>query len=161
MNSFISFDLRLKALLPWKQRQLCLNTVIWAPVLTWASCIRTTGMWSLLPSFGVAMLDRVMASSSSSMTGRYSVPLSVVCDPKPLSKAKPRLLWDKELCLSFRDSDRKTTRWHKEHQYTYRLYFSVTTIHSNGLTMIYEYLCDPVKFSGCACRGETLSRSYV
>lgn len=61
-------------------------------VPTWASCIRTTGMWSRLPILGVAMLDRLMASSSSSMAGRYSEPLSVVCEPKPRSSAKPRVL---------------------------------------------------------------------
>lgn len=77
--------------------------------LAWASCIRTTGMWSFLFCFGVAMLDSVMASSSSSMRGRNSVPLRVVCDPKLLSSDKPRVLWLKELCLSFSKSDQKNS----------------------------------------------------
>lgn len=79
-------------------------------LLTSGSCIRTTGMCSLLLCLGVAMLDRVMASSSSSMAGRNSVPLRVVCEPKLLSKAKPRVLWLREFLLSLRDSDGKTTR---------------------------------------------------
>lgn len=95
---------------------LCLlgKKISWALVLTWASWIRTTGMWSLLPCFGVAMLDRVIASSSSSMAGRNSELLSVVCDPKPRSSAKPRVLWLKELLLSFRDAaGNKKNRWNE------------------------------------------------
>lgn len=76
-------------------------------VLTWGSCILTTGMWSFLLCFGVAMLDSAMASSSSSTGGRNSVPLSVVCDPKLRSRDRPTLLWLKELFRSFRDSEKR------------------------------------------------------
>lgn len=133
----------------------------WVLVLTWASCIRTTGMWSLLFCFGVAMLDRVMASSSSSMAGRYSVPLSVVCDPKPRSNARPRVLWLKELLLSFRVSDGKTTRWDKGPQHTYRLY-EVSPLYIAMVWQWFMNMCMTAWTSQTVHAEEkALSRSYV
>ena len=51
------------------------------------------------------MLDRFRASSSSSMAGLNSVLFRVVCEPKPFSRANPRLLWVRKLLLSFRDTE--------------------------------------------------------
>ena len=51
------------------------------------------------------MLARARASSSSSMAGLNSVLFRVVWEPKPFSRAKPRLLWVRKLLLSFRDTE--------------------------------------------------------
>lgn len=120
----------LTVLLQWKQSRLSQTVVRRVLVLTWASWILTTGMWSLLLCFGVAMLDRVIASSSSSMAGRNSVPLRVVCDPKPFSNAKPMVLWLKEFLRSLRDSDRKQPGDKKG-----QVLLKIPTLNSNDLTL--------------------------